>query len=280
MSLKGIAKETLKILSQGGFHSSEGSWVAFDKEQNFAELNTRLYLPDSYSNLEFRSSELSVKPKFELMNKTTQQAAYQLVVTEGINDLVLLNYASARNAGGGFINGAKAQEEDLCRCSGLYPCLTTQALYYEINRENKSLLYTDHIIYSPQVPWFRVSSRRLLDDFFLASVITAPAPNAGEFLRQQQGTAQEVADCLYQRCGKILAIARDNGHRNLLLGAWGCGVFCNDPNVVANMFSIWLESETFNQAFDRVVFGLTGQSKPGTNFKAFEDRVLENNQLA
>jgi uncharacterized protein (TIGR02452 family) len=79
----------------------------------------------------------------------------RLVQEEGVDDPVVLNFASARNVGGGFLNGARAQEEDLARSCGLFRCLETQPEYYEVNRRTASLLYTDHIIYSPRVPWFR-----------------------------------------------------------------------------------------------------------------------------
>lgn len=116
-------------------------------------------------------------PLVEVTGETTQVAARRLVQDEGCADLSLLNYASARNPGGGFINGAKAQEEDVARCSGLYPCVVTQLdAYYAINRAQRSLLYTHHLIYSPGVPFFRTRSRDLLAKAFEAAVITAPPP--------------------------------------------------------------------------------------------------------
>jgi uncharacterized protein (TIGR02452 family) len=186
--------------------------------------------------------------------------------------LVLLSFASARNPGGGFINGAKAQEEDLARCSGIYPCLLTQPTYYDINRASDSLLYSDYVIYSPKVPWFRVRNRELLDDVFLASVITAPAPNAGQALRRDPECSPEIASTLRQRAGIILAIARDHGHRSLLLGAWGCGVFRNDPNMVADVFGEWLKDRRFLGCFDRVTFAIYTSKNNLETLIAFQKR--------
>lgn len=105
----------------------------------------------------------------------------------------------------------------------------------------------------------------------MASVITAPAPNAGQFLRQELGSAEQVKETLRRRAHHVLAIARQHGHRNVLLGAWGCGVFCNDPEHVSHAFGEWLEAPEFAGSFDRVVFGIYDRT-PGqhvlNNFKA------------
>jgi uncharacterized protein (TIGR02452 family) len=140
-------------------------------------------------------------PDIEVTDETTQAAARRLVVVESVLDLVLLNFASARNPGGGFLSGAKAQEEDLARCSGLYPCLLTQPGYYEENRANESALYTDNIIYSPNVPWFRTRSRDVPDTVFLASVITAPVPNAGVALQRDPTCGPDIEIALRRRAG-------------------------------------------------------------------------------
>jgi uncharacterized protein (TIGR02452 family) len=214
----------------------------------------------------------TLKRSIEVTDETTQAAAHRLVSLEGGPDLVLLNFASARNPGGGFIKGAKAQEEDLARCSGLYPCLLTQPEYYEVNRAQDSMLYTDHLIYSPQVPWFRVHNRELLDDYFLASVMTAPAPNAGQALNRDPNSTPEIEQALRRRAGYVLAIAQAQGHRTLLLGAWGCGVFRNNPSMVADAFGQWLESRRFQGCFERVVFGIYDSSKNQNTLRAFKDR--------
>jgi uncharacterized protein (TIGR02452 family) len=134
------------------------------------------------------------------------------------------------------------------------------------------LLYTDHLIYAPQVPFFRTKSRNLLDNFFLASVITAPAPNAGEIIRSNEATWTEIEEVLRRRAGMVLAIARKHGHRNLLLGAWGCGVFRNQPSMVADAFGAWLAAPEFHNCFDRVVFGVYDTGKEKTTLQAFQAR--------
>jgi len=271
MSLKGIAKSTLEILDKGGY-KSPSLWISVKEEQERAISETKLYTPPQLSALSLSDNLTGAPATVEVAKGSTQEIAYGLVTEQGINDLVLLNFASARNPGGGFVNGAKAQEEDLCRCSGLYPCLVTQPEYYEVNRKQKSLLYTDHLIYSPGVPWFRVKSRELLDEMFTASVITAPAPNAGQIMLKQAQSIPDIEASLRIRSGMILQVARDNGHRNILLGAWGCGVFRNNPNMVADAFGQWIESENFAGAFDRIVFGILDRSKSGETFTAFQQR--------
>jgi uncharacterized protein (TIGR02452 family) len=273
MSLKGVAKTTLDILESGRYITDSGKTVEFLKKQRSAVRGTTLYNPDRAAELLAKPPEAQPErsPRIEVTSESTQQAARRLVQNDGCSDLVLLNYASARNAGGGFLTGAKAQEEDLCRCSGLYPCLLTQPRYYEINRNQRSFLYTDHIIYSPQVPFFRSSSRDLLEDIFLASVITAPGPNAGEVLRSKEAGWPEIETVLRRRAGMILAIAREQGHRSLLLGAWGCGVFRNQPSMVADVFGTWLTSPTFSNCFDRVTFAIYSRGEED-NLTAFQER--------
>jgi uncharacterized protein (TIGR02452 family) len=150
MSLRGVAQETLQIIETGRVQSADIS-----RELKAAISGTILYRPGELS-LDLTQPG---RPRIEVSDETTQVAARRLLQDEAVPELVLLNYASARNPGGGFLGGAKAQEEDLCRCSGLYACLITQPEYYEVNRAQASMLYTDHIIYSPRVPFFRDRSR-------------------------------------------------------------------------------------------------------------------------
>jgi uncharacterized protein (TIGR02452 family) len=184
-------------------------------------------------------------------SESTAQAARRLVETEGLRTLAL-NFASAKNPGGGFLGGAKAQEEDLARCSALYPCLLTKREHYDENRACLSLIYTDHIIYSPDVPFFRDERLELVEAPFLVSILTAP--NAGEELRRDPRAGPRIRAALERRVAKVLLVAALEGQRSLVLGAWGCGVFCNDPAAVADIFASTLADPRFAGSFDRVVF--------------------------
>jgi uncharacterized protein (TIGR02452 family) len=275
MSLKGVAKQTLEIIEQGGYEAPGGGWVELGSTITAAVTQTETFTPDQLRRLLARAREdappSEARPVISVTGESTQEAARRLVEDERIERLVLLNFASAKNAGGGFINGAQAQEEDLARCSALYPCLRAAPMYYEANRSpGVDALYTDHMIYSPEVPFFRVHSRELLERAFMASVITAPAPNAGVH-RGRGGKPRAIERVLRQRAGYVLALAEARSHRHLLLGAWGCGVFRNDPNRVADAFGEWLEHERFAGSFDSVCFAILDRG--GQTRAAFERRL-------
>jgi len=267
MALKEKAKEVLKIIDEGGFYNPAGKWMDIKDEVDFSINNSKTYEPDAFPTLNAGIKNAAFPCEVSVVEESTQRAIQRLT-EEGVEDLLVLNFASARNPGGGFLNGAKAQEEDLTRCSTLYSCLVPQTLYYSVNRQQSSMLYTDHIIYSPKVPWFRVRSRDAPDEVYIASVITAPAPNAGQARRRGVGE-EDIEQTLKRRCGKVLAVARDNGHKNLVLGAWGCGVFGNDPAMVARAFGDWLKSEEFASAFEHVCFSIFDGSKEKSIYAAF-----------
>lgn len=267
------AKETLALLDAGIFEGPDGRSVELRSAQAAALAGTRLYTPEQAGSLlASRPVTGGAGPRIEVTAETTQLAARRLVQVEGASDLVLLNFASARNPGGGFLKGARAQEEDLCRCSGLFPTLLAQRAYYIANRTCASALYTDHMIHSPRVPWFRVDGRDRPSCLFLASVVTAPAPNAGAVRDREPDHAGEIVPTLRRRAGYLLSVAADRGHRTLLLGAWGCGVFRNDPGEVADAFGSWLAAPQFRSAFDRVVFAIYDSSKSKSTYAAFAAR--------
>lgn len=273
MSLKLTATQTLEILNAGYFLAPDGRRVDLEPALGKAVAGTRLYTPEQASAiLQTMNPASSHQVAIEVTDETTQIAARRLVESESVADLAVLNFASARNPGGGFVNGAKAQEEDLCRCSGLYPCLMSQPEYYKWNRDHESALYTDHLIYSPNVPWFRTRSRDQPHTLFLASVITAPAPNAGVVLAREEAAHANVEMTLRRRAGLVLAVGARHGHRTMLLGAWGCGVFRNNPALVADAFGKWIESTIFAGAFDRVVFAIYDRSDGQSTLSAFKQR--------
>jgi uncharacterized protein (TIGR02452 family) len=276
MSLTEIARHTLKIIENGRYVAG-GVAVELRGSIDDAVRRTRLYAPDEVAKLVVENSAFSggggSVPTVEVTGETTAAACRRLV-SAGVGDVLALNFASAKNPGGGFVSGAKAQEEDLARCSALYACQVggSVSAYYAANRASRSLLYTDHLIYSPRVPFFRDEALELIADPFHVSVITSPAPNAGEARRGGPGATSGIRETLRSRGAHVLAVARANGHRTLVLGAWGCGVFRNDPKEVADMFAGHLAAPGFAPAFDRVVFAVYDRSKDQANRRAFDAR--------
>lgn len=188
--------------------------------------------------------------------------------------VAVLNFASARNPGGGYLNGAQAQEEALCRCSALYATLLRAPEYYEHHRAERDPFYTDRVIHSPDVPVFRDDGGRLLGEPFTVGFLTSPAPNAGVIQRRTPELADRVPAALATRAERVLETAAAHGYRRLVLGAWGCGVFRNDPAVVAGAFRALLTGDgRFARHFDEIVFGVLDRTRDRATLGAFQ-RVL------
>src|SRR5262249_47998053 len=155
----------------------------------------------------------------QVRNETTLAASRRLVDT-GLKPLAL-NFANGVHPGGGFLNGAKAQEEVLCRSSALSQTLVGDPMYEEHRRRPRPDS-TDWAIYSPNVPVFRTENGSALERPWLLSFITCAAPYAPAIGQPEAG------DLLQRRIHRVLSIARAYGYVALVLGAWGCGAFGND----------------------------------------------------
>jgi uncharacterized protein (TIGR02452 family) len=278
MSLTAVAQETLAIVGRGDYVSPGGKTVVVREQVDAAVRGTVLHRPGDFDAMLAarpwgKASAGAAPPRIELTPETTAQASRRLVEGERVSGVVALNFASAKNPGGGFIRGAKAQEEDLARCSALYTCQLTQREYYDANRALGSVLYTDHMIHSPEVPFFRDERLDLLEAPFLVSILTAPAPNAGEAESNGRNEGRAVRAVLESRARKVLVAAAAHGHRTLVLGAWGCGVFRNDPRLVAGAFAMGLEDPGLAGAFDRVVFAIWERGEDRPTLRAFEERL-------
>jgi uncharacterized protein (TIGR02452 family) len=245
-----IAKETLAALKVKSYTTPSGNHIDISTKLDAAIVGTILYkdiLPwKIYSE---------VVPTIEVFNETTSNAAARLKDL-GKTNLVALNFASARNPGGGFLGGAIAQEEDLCRSSGLYPCVKSKPIFYNENILCDNTYYTDNVIYSPNVPFIRGEDLKFLEAPFELSIITAPAPNVRAI---ENLLTQEVRAVLLHRAIKILQIAEVHGHKNIILGAWGCGAFGNSPEMVATVFMGALKVVP---TFEHVCFAVY-DTKPG-----------------
>jgi uncharacterized protein (TIGR02452 family) len=184
--------------------------------------------------------------------------------------VAVLNFSSARNPGGGYLNGAQAQEEALCRASALYGCLLRVREFYDHHRAHRDPFYTDRVIHSPAVPVFRDDRGRLLDEPYPAGFLTAAAPNAGVVLRTAPERAPDLPRALAVRAERVLETAAAHGYRRLVLGAWGCGVFRNDPVQVAEAFRDLLVKGRFEGHFEQVVFGILDRTAGAATRSTFE----------
>lgn len=262
-----VAQRTVEITEIGFYLAPSGRTVTIDELQKRAVSESRLYRPDDFENLPLPSPVFE-RTILEVTGETTLAAARRLVEESPSEDVLCLNFASARNPGGGVLSGAQAQEESLARSSGLYPCIAQMTEMYEFNRANSSLLYSDSMIHSPRVPVFCDDEGILLETPYTASFITAPAPNAGAVADNQRADSEKVLPTLRERARKVLLVAAAQGHATLVLGAWGCGVFRNDPRMVAEVFSGLLTGE-FNGCFERVVFAVFDSSRNQAVIGAF-----------
>lgn len=244
---------------------------------------TETWLKNANKEIEDQSS--SIRPNISVVNATTFAAAKEIMMEqkEETTSLCCLNFASAKNPGGGFLKGSQAQEESLARASGLYACLLKAPTYYEANCRQTCVrgIYEDLIIYSPQVPVFRDDNDELIEIPWETAIITAPAPNAGVVMQKklsekERNEAKKILHAAFKgRIMMVLSTAMKFGHRHVVLGAWGCGVFQNDPKVVAEFFKSALMKRCFEGAFDTVVFAVLDRSKSCQTFNAFHEVFSE-----
>ena len=261
--LRAIARETVSI-AEGGRYEHEGRTVHIGEQVALAVAGTRLHLPDE----ELRVSTGTRTPLIEVTGESSLVAARRLG-----GDVACLVFASARNPGGGFLNGAQAQEESLARASALYPCLRAAGDFYAYHRGRPELTYSDRVIYSPRVPVFRDDRGAFLATPYPVSFLTAAAPNRGAIANSRPELLPEVGPALARRAKRVLAVAAAHGERRLVLGAWGCGVFANDPAEVAAAFAAALAVSPW---FEHVVFAVLDR-QPAAR-EAFA-RVLRTDQM-
>ncbi|MFF2467495.1 TIGR02452 family protein [Streptomyces mirabilis] len=272
--LRALAQQTQEIVAAGGYRASDGRAVSIAAAVEAAEAGTRVYGPGPVgAPAAGPASAPRESTLFEVTGESSLEAARRLVGKDAgrsADPVAVLNFASARNPGGGFLNGAQAQEEALCRASALYSCLLRAREFYDHHRAHRDPFYTDRVIHSPAVPVFRDDRGGLLDEPYTVGFLTAAAPNAGVVLRTVPERAPELGPALAVRAERVLETAAAHGYRRLVLGAWGCGVFRNDPAQVAGAFHDLLVEGRFEGAFDHVVFGVLDRTRDQATRGSFE----------
>jgi len=177
----------------------------------------------------------------------------------------ILNFASATRPGGGFLDGASAQEESIARSSTLYVSLTSEAVrpFYALHdHDEKGGFYSHAMIYSPNIHIFRDDAGGWLVPFQV-DVLSCPAVNAGKARKVYYNTPRDELENVIQahmteRIARILALFERQGARNLVLGSFGTGVFRNDVRAMAQIWRDLLiaPGTRFASSFENVVFAI------------------------
>lgn len=216
--------------------------------------------------------------KVVVSGKRTLEASEQYA-KEG-KRVCVLNFASATNPGGGVVRGSSAQEEAICRCSTLYPCLNITEMwdnFYQPHRKVENPLYNDDCIFTPEVKVFKSDTsfpEKLPEEaWWSLDVITCAAPNLRRSRNDRDKKKTDISNrelrTLHtRRIQRIFEIAMANKAEVLILGAFGCGAFCNPPQVVAEVFAKF--TEKYREYFDVIEYAVYHTDRETTNYTAFK----------
>jgi uncharacterized protein (TIGR02452 family) len=274
-----IAQETVEIVKRGSYTLPDGQTV------DIAPLVERCLAQTSYLSpadlYHIRDEILAVPAAYprtllEVRNETTLRGSARLSASPNGPSMAVLNFASAKNPGGGFLGGSQAQEESLARSSALFASLSlpVAAEYYNFHRQSTSCLYSDRMILSPSCPVFRDDDGTLLEQPYLMTFITSAAPNVGGIMQQGGADLQDVPATLRQRAELVMSLAAKNDCPTMILGAWGCGVFRNDPRTVAQVFAdLLLEGRPWHGRFTHVAFSVLDTTEEQTTYAAFREAL-------
>lgn len=250
---RALGLETLAILDARSYRAPAGHTVALGERIDRARAGVRSYAPDDA----VAAARVRQPPaRISVENRTTLDAARELA--DAGTRPVALNFANGVAVGGGWLSGSRAQEESLFRSSALHACLDGDPMY-AYHRRQRSRMRSSWTVYTPDVPVFRTDDGALLDEPWACSFLTASAVEAHRVDAFDDATRREVADAMSGRIDRVLAIAAAHGHDTLVLGAWGCGAFGNDPATVAGLFRDAIAGAHAG-AFARIVFAITDWS--------------------
>lgn len=280
-TLREIAASTLAKVEASSYEAEDGAIYDLKESVDYMKEHTTFYPPNS--NL---GDWAVVTPSTTIaVTQISLVECSTLAGTRNLHESLLsdptenkrigvLNFASAKNAGGGFIRGAQAQEESIARSSSLYPSLMNDegAKFYRIHKKDPREGYYSHaMIYSPRVVFFRDDLGNWKSPIEV-DIVTSPAVNAGvvrRYLREIGSTDETRLDAaMKERMARILFLFERQGVRNLVLGSFGTGVFRNRVELVAGIWTELLigEGARFKHSFDHVVFAILGHQ----TFKTFE----------
>jgi uncharacterized protein (TIGR02452 family) len=259
-----IFKETCDTISRGQYQSPSGRTIHLDAARQTRMIgNTKPY--SSTSSLKCLNKNYHTKITVE--NRTTLKMTEKLL-QEGLNPLVL-DMANRYIPGGGVLHGSSAQEETLCRQSNLYEALRNRAWWRFPFHELGG-------IYVPEVQFFRADPSE--NYAFLEKPVTAAvfASAAYDTVHNKKygGRDRPKDEKVYRENTKekmrtMLRVALIKGHDSVVLSAYGCGAFGNDPKLIASLYKDVFAEPEFAGQFKKIAFGIVNDYNSSVNYSTF-----------
>lgn len=206
-------------------------WYKYCLEKYDEQIDKCIKNSKIYDGRNDREKLKEIKTAKYIVEDLTTEEAIEKYASVDNKKVDVLNFASYTTPGGGFLTGARAQEESLCHHSILYPIIGSTRFeeFYTFNRDNRNnSLYTDRAIYTPDVI-FMINHKE-----YKAGVITCASPNTCH--RNDPYFLKINSESLESRINFIYKIANKERPNILILGAFGCGVFGQNPKEVATIF--------------------------------------------
>lgn len=234
---------------------------------NYSIDNTIIFEDNTFESFNLEAiKETETKPEVRFKNTDTVSAIFN---GSQMHVPTILNFASFKSPGGFFLKGSSAQEECLCHESCLYNVLSEFNKYYY--KPNKKLLnnglYTNRALYSPNVVFVRENEHGNTETKY-ANVITCAAPNFSTASKYYGVSYVDNLFALRNRIKFIKNIAQVEGTYELILGAFGAGVFGQNPYDVANTFASIFRTSTV----EVITYAVPGKDKNADIFRGFFDQ--------
>ena len=258
-----ILRETMKAAEDGCYFVDEKEVklpVSFEQIKE-----VKLYTPPQVSQLSEQDMPGNKPIQITLRNQDTLEAAVELHQHRKENEkpVLILNFANPHRPGGGIRSRPGTQEEHLCVKTTVLCSLETEEAwhFYQTNLDCGTQAQTDTILISPNTMVIRNPNLSLREDPFPIAVMTVSAPIAS---RMEQEELPNLENILRSRIRGMLRTAAAEGYTRLVLGAWGCGNFGNDPELVARLFH-----ENLTGNFEEVTMAVFDNSEDQYRYSCF-----------
>lgn len=258
-----ILRETMKAAEDGCYFVEEREVKIPVSFEQIKEVT--LYAPEQVAQLSEQDTRVNEPTRIKLRNQDTLEAAFELHQRrkETEKPILILNFANPHRPGGGIRSRPGTQEEHLCVKTTVLCSLETEEAwpFYQTNLDCGTQAQTDTILFSPNTLVIRNPDLSLREDPFPVAVMTVSAPIAS---RMEVSELPDLENILNRRIHGMLRAAAAEGYTRLVLGAWGCGNFGNDPELVARLFH-----DNLTGIFEEVTMAVFDNSEDQYRYSCF-----------